>query len=191
MRSSRAAQADAATEINEPGGLRELDSGQARPCTLESEQRDQMNAAAPTSVCVSYNLRKASRIVSKVYAGEMRSAPVRGPQFSLMMMIARRQSPTISELARDTGADRTTMTRNLDQLEKKGLIRVTQGKNMRTKAVELAPKGKVALERSLSYWQKAQAKVLKTLGEERWNRMLNDLAVLSTLAMQSNNAIKA
>jgi DNA-binding MarR family transcriptional regulator len=150
-----------------------------------------MNAAAPTSVCVSYNLRKASRIVSKVYAREMQSAPVRGPQFSLMMMIARRQSPTISELARDTGADRTTMTRNLDQLQKKGLIRVTQGKNMRTKAVELAPKGKVALERSISYWQKAQAKVLKTLGEERWNRMLNDLAVLSTLPMQSNNAIKA
>jgi DNA-binding MarR family transcriptional regulator len=108
-----------------------------------------------------------------------------------MMMIARRQSPTISELARDTGADRTTMTRNLDQLEKKGLIRVTQGKNMRTKAVELAPKGKVALERSISYWQKAQAKVLKALGEERWNRMLNDLAVLSALAMQSNNSIKA
>jgi DNA-binding MarR family transcriptional regulator len=150
-----------------------------------------MNAAAPTSVCVSYNLRKASRIVSKLYIREMRSAPVRGPQFSLMMMIARRQSPTISELARDTGADRTTMTRNLDQLQKKGLIRVTQGKNMRTKAVELAPKGKVALERSISYWQKAQAKVLKTLGEERWNRMLNDLAVLSTLPMQSNNAIKA
>ena len=150
-----------------------------------------MNAAAPNSVCVSYNLRKASRIISKLYTREMRSAPVRGPQFSLMMMIARRQSPTISELARDTGADRTTMTRNLDQLEKKGLIRVTQGKNMRTKAVELAPKGKVALERSISYWQKAQAKVLKTLGEERWNRMLNDLAVLSTLAMQSNNAIKA
>ena len=150
-----------------------------------------MNPAAPTSVCVSYNLRKASRIVSKLYTREMRSAPVRGPQFSLMMMIARRQSPTISELARDTGADRTTMTRNLDQLEKKGLIRVTQGKNMRTKAVELAPKGKVALERSISYWQKAQAKVLKALGEERWNRMLNDLAVLSALAMQSNNSIKA
>jgi len=150
-----------------------------------------MNAAAPNSVCVSYNLRKASRIVSKLYTREMRSAPVRGPQFSLMMMIARRQSPTISELARDTGADRTTMTRNLDQLEKKGLIRVTQGKNMRTKAVELAPKGKVALERSISYWQKAQAKVLKALGEERWNRMLNDLAVLSALAMQSNNSIKA
>jgi DNA-binding MarR family transcriptional regulator len=96
-------------------------------------------------------------------------------------MIARRERPTISELAKDIGADRTTMTRNLEQLEKKGLISVAQGKDMRTKAVQLAPKGKVALERSISYWKKAQTKVLKTLGEDRWKRMLNDLSVLSTL----------
>jgi DNA-binding MarR family transcriptional regulator len=98
-----------------------------------------------------------------------------------MMMIARRERPTISELARTIGADRTTMTRNLDQLEKKGLISVVQGKDLRTKAVQLAPKGKAALERSVSYWQKAQTKVLKTLGEDRWQRMLNDLSVLSAL----------
>jgi DNA-binding MarR family transcriptional regulator len=140
-----------------------------------------MEHREPTSACVSYNLRRASRIVSKVYTMEMRSAPVRGPQFSLMMMIARRERPTISELARDIGADRTTMTRNLEQLEKKGLISVAQGKDMRTKAVQLAPKGKAALERSISYWKKAQTKVLKTLGEDRWKRMLNDLSVLSTL----------
>ena len=137
---------------------------------------------APTSACVSYNLRKAARVVSKVYTREMRLAPVRGPQFSLMMMIARRESPTISELARDIGADRTTMTRNLDQLEKKGFIRVVQGKNLRTKAVQVAPKGRAALERSITYWQKAQTKVLKTLGENRWGRMLDDLSVLTTVA---------
>ena len=97
-----------------------------------------MNPAVPTLACVSYNLRKASRIVSKLYAREMRPAPVRGPQFSLMMMISGRQNPTISELARDIGADRTTMTRNLEQLQKRGFIEITQGKNLRTKAVRIA-----------------------------------------------------
>jgi DNA-binding MarR family transcriptional regulator len=112
----------------------------------------------------------------------MRAAPVRGPQFSLMMMIARRKSPTISELAREIGADRTTMTRNLEKLQKQGFIQITHGQNLRTKAVEIAPKGKTALERSISYWQQAQNKVLKTLGQERWDRMLTDLSALSALA---------
>jgi DNA-binding MarR family transcriptional regulator len=144
-----------------------------------------VNPPVPTSACVSYNLRKASRIVSKVFIREMRPAPVRGPQFSLMMMIAKRQSPTISELARDIGADRTTMTRNLEQLQKKGFIEITQGKNLRTKAVRIGPRGHAALERSIAYWQKAQNKVLKTLGQDRWARMLTDLSALATLADQS------
>ena len=134
--------------------------------------------------CVSYSLRKASRIVSKVYAQAMRGAPVRGPQFSLMMIIARKESPTISELAEHIGADRTTMTRNLDHLEKRGLIRVAQGKDLRSKAVELEPKGKAALERSIPYWRNAQARVLEVLGEQRWDRMLTDLSVLSELRGQ-------
>jgi DNA-binding MarR family transcriptional regulator len=144
-----------------------------------------MNSAIPTSGCVSYNLRKASRIVSKVYAREMRASPIRGPQFSLMMQISRRENARISELAREVGADRTTMTRNLEQLEKKGFIRVVQGKDLRTKAVQITPRGKAALERSISHWQKAQARVVKTLGDDRWQRMLSDLSVLSTLARQS------
>jgi DNA-binding MarR family transcriptional regulator len=139
-----------------------------------------MNPAPP--VCINYNLRKASLIVSKIYRQEMRTAPVRGPQYSLMMMIARRDNPTISALARDIGADRTTMTRNLEQLQKKGFIYVTRGKDLRTKAIQVAPKGHAALERSKSCWQKAQAKVLKALGEDRWSRMMSDLAVLTMLA---------
>src|SRR5690349_12170416 len=105
-----------------------------------------MNPALSTSSCISYNLRKASRIVSKVYVREMRAAPVRGPQFTLMMMISKRENPKISELAREVGADRTTMTRNLEQLEKKGFIRISQGKDKRSKAVQIVPKGKAALQ---------------------------------------------
>ncbi|PWU08472.1 MAG: MarR family transcriptional regulator [Terriglobia bacterium] len=140
-----------------------------------------MSTATPSSPCISYNLRKASRIVSKVYAQEMRGAPVPGPQFSLMMMIARQESPTISELAEYMGTDRTTMTRNLEHLKRRGLIRIAQGKDLRTKSVELEPKGRTALERSMSYWRNAQTKVLAVLGEQRWDRMLADLSVLSGL----------
>jgi len=152
---------------------------------IHSNQKT-MNGKGQTSTCVSYNLRKASRIISKLYAQQMRPAPIRGPQFSLMMMISRRDGPAISELSREVGADRTTLTRNLDLLEKRGFIKVVQGKDLRTKAVEVTAKGKAALDRSIAYWQKAQSRTLKALGKDRWERMLEDLYVLSNLASRQS-----
>ena len=136
---------------------------------------------AGTSGCVAYNLRKSSRIISKIYEKEMRGAPVKGPQFSLMIIIARRGTATISCLAKDIGADRTTLTRNLHQLEKKGVIRITTGEDIRSKAVELLPKGEAAIRVSMKHWQKAQNKVVAALGEDRWSRMLTDLSAITVL----------
>jgi Cu/Ag efflux pump CusA len=60
---------------------------------------------AETSGCVAYNLRKSSRIVAKLYEKEMRGAPLRGPQFSLTIIVAKRGTETITGLARDIGAE--------------------------------------------------------------------------------------
>ena len=135
-----------------------------------------------TPTCVAYNLRKSSRIVSKIYEKEMRGAPIHGPQFSLMIMIAKRGPQTITALARDIGADRTTLTRNLRQLERKGVIAISNGKDDRTKSVSILPAGEKALRDSVPYWKRAQTKVVAALGEDRWSRMLSDLSVVSTLA---------
>jgi DNA-binding MarR family transcriptional regulator len=135
-----------------------------------------------THTCVAYNLRKSSRIVSKIYEKEMRGAPIRGPQFSLTIIVARRGPQTITGLARDIGADRTTLTRNLRQLEKKGVVEISPGRDDRTKSVSLLPAGEQALRDSVPYWRRAQAKVLEALGDERWARMLSDLSAVAALA---------
>ena len=140
------------------------------------------HAICETAQCVAYNLRKASRIASKVYEKEMRGAPVHGPQFSLMIIIAKRGTETITGLARDIGADRTTLTRNLRQLERKGLIRISQGSDNRAKAVALLPDGEKAIRESVRHWKRAQTKVVDALGAERWSRMLGDLAAVAAIA---------
>jgi DNA-binding MarR family transcriptional regulator len=141
---------------------------------------------AETHSCVAFNLRRSSRIISKIYEKEMRGAPIRGPQFSLMIVIAKRGTETITGLARDIGADRTTLTRNLKQLERKGVVRISEGKNHRTKAVTLLPAGEKAIQASVQHWKKAQAKVLSALGEDRWGRMLQDLGAVAALSGQKS-----
>ncbi len=146
---------------------------------------DWKQCLAETPLCVAYNLRKSSRIVSKIYEQEMRSAPIRGPQFSLSIMIAQRGTITISGLAREIGADRTTLTRNLKLLERKGVIRITPGEDRRKRVVTLMPRGEQAIRASYKHWKKAQAKVVKALGTERWRRMQTDLSAVSALARRA------
>jgi DNA-binding MarR family transcriptional regulator len=130
--------------------------------------------------CVSFNLRKSSQVVSRIYAKEMHDSPVRGPLFSLMMMIYRRGPASITMLAKEVGLDRTTLTRNLKPLEQRGLIRIEQVTANR-KQVSLLPDGEEALHRAIECWRKAQDKVVNELGEERWNRMRDDLAAVMAL----------
>jgi DNA-binding MarR family transcriptional regulator len=130
--------------------------------------------------CVSYNLRKSAHIVGRIYEKEMADAPIRGPLFSLLACIHKLGLGSITAVANDLGLDRTTLTRNLKPLTRRGLVEVRQVTANR-KEIRLRPKGEAALRRSLDCWRKAQKRVVDALGEDRWNRMREDLRVVMAL----------
>jgi DNA-binding MarR family transcriptional regulator len=78
--------------------------------------------------------------------------------------------------------DRTTLTRNLELLERQGLIEVAAGKDRRTRIVTITEQGNTALAEALPLWQKVQTHVVDTLGEKRWSTMLADLSEMVALA---------
>ena len=90
--------------------------------------------------CVGFNLRKAARIVSRVYEKEMKGAPVKGPLFSLLASISKRGPISISALAEGIGLERTTLTRNLRHLEERQFIRVQQ-ETANRKIISILPAG--------------------------------------------------
>jgi DNA-binding MarR family transcriptional regulator len=149
---------------------------------------DLSECLAGTSRCIAYNLRKAARITTKIYEQEMRQAPVKGPQFSLLVIIALRGTTTVTGLADAIGADRTTLTRNLRQLEKKRVIEIQRGEDPRSKKIRVLPKGQAALRASVKYWERAQRKVLDALGADRSTRMLRDLAAVAALGPKTGRA---
>ena len=130
--------------------------------------------------CVAYNLRKAAHIVSRIYAKEMAKAPIRGPLFSLLATINKSGPQTITAVAQDLGLDRTTLTRNLEPLKRRGLIEIRKMAANR-KEIRLLPKGETTLTRSLHFWRRAQARVVSELGESRWSRMRKDLRAVMAL----------
>lgn len=132
--------------------------------------------------CACFNLRKTTRAITQMYDEALRPTGLRVTQFSLLIAITMLESVTIARLAEIEVMDRTTLSRNLKPLEKRGLIRVAPGDDQRTRVVTLTTSAKEVLSKALPLWEKTQAHVIKGLGQERWKSLREDLGQLVLLA---------
>jgi DNA-binding MarR family transcriptional regulator len=128
--------------------------------------------------CACFNLRKATRAVTQLYDEMLRPAGLRVTQFSLLVAVRVAEPVGVTRLAELTVMDRTTLTRNLELLQKQGLIEVAAGADRRSRIVTITAEGNAAIAEALPYWKKAQLHVVNSLGQERWADMLTDLREL-------------
>ncbi len=79
--------------------------------------------------------------------------------------------------------DRTTLTRNMKPLEKKGFIRILPGReDRREREVTLTLAGQKILSAALPLWKTVQQSVVESLGQNRVTRLMKDLSVTIQLA---------
>ncbi|MEE9611620.1 MAG: MarR family winged helix-turn-helix transcriptional regulator [Desulfatiglandales bacterium] len=131
--------------------------------------------------CACANLRKAARVVTQLYDEIIRPSGLRGTQFGLLMATRALGPVTVTKLADKAMMDRTTLARNLRLLEKKGLIRIEPGEDQRMREVTLTNQGYETLTKALPFWEKAQARIVEGLGEERLNNLLENLEAMVSL----------
>jgi DNA-binding MarR family transcriptional regulator len=132
--------------------------------------------------CACYKVRKAARAVTKLYEEVLRPIGLRATQFSLLMATRVMGPVTVVKLAQVTVIDRTTLTRNLQILEKRGLITIKPGEDRREREVNLTAVGMEVLTKAVPLWEEAQDRVQKGLGEERLHNLLGDLSEMISLA---------
>lgn len=128
-----------------------------------------------TTLCACLNARRAARLISQLYDATLRPAGVRSTQLPVLATIGWLGSMTLTALADAVVIDRTTLTRNLLLLERKGWLRSSAGADLRTREISLTPRGWELLRRAIPLWDKAQARVAAMLGEAGANRLLADL----------------
>ncbi len=126
--------------------------------------------------CTCFNLRKAARAVTQLYDEFLRPANLRATQFSLLGVLAQAGTLSITELAKMAVMDRTTLKRNLELLEREGLVRIRPGTDARVREVSLTPAARERLQAALPYWEQAQAHVSGRLGAARTSRLRSDLS---------------
>ncbi|HWB43607.1 MAG TPA: MarR family winged helix-turn-helix transcriptional regulator [Gemmatimonadales bacterium] len=126
--------------------------------------------------CTCFNLRKATRAVTQLYDQALRPTGLRVTQFSLLAVLRLAGRVPMTRLADEVVMDRTTLSRNLDVLERDGLVWVEPGLDARVREVELTRAGVAKLEEAFPRWQEAQRTIRRSLGQRRMERMLEDLA---------------
>ena len=91
----------------------------------------------------------------------------------------------LSRVADGLVMDRTTLTRNLRPLQRRGWVRIEAGEDRRERNLSLTRSGRAALERALPLWQQAQARLHERLGDAHWARLLHDLPRVVAVAQEA------
>ena len=132
-------------------------------------------------LCACFNLRRATRAVTQLYDTILRPVGLRTTQFTLLHAVRLQAPVTIRQLAASVVMDRTTLTRDLRPLERQRLVSIETGKDRRERKIDLTVKGAQVITRALPLWQKAQTQIAQGLGQERLQRLLEDLAATVAL----------
>lgn len=142
---------------------------------MERQPNTSRLAAQAGLACACFNLRKAARAVTQLYDEMLRGTGLRSTQFTLLMLVAAKDQVSVTDLANMAVMDRTTLTRNLRLLERRGFVQVRPGEDRRVREVALTRKGHGALTTAFPLWEKAQAQVASKMGQARVDRLLSDL----------------
>jgi DNA-binding MarR family transcriptional regulator len=138
--------------------------------------------------CACFNLRKAARAVTQLYEAALAPSGMRATQFSVLTALALVDSAPLSRVADWLVMDRTTLTRNLRPLTRRGWVRIEAGEDRRERYLSLTRSGRAALDRALPLWQQAQTRLHSHVGDPRWGRLLADLQRLVATAQGATGA---
>jgi DNA-binding MarR family transcriptional regulator len=120
-------------------------------------------------------LRTAARKTTAIYDRHLAAVELTLAQYRLLKKIGRAGHLSITELAAACDLDRSTIGRNVQVLQRHGLVEETECRDLRRSMLGLTDLGRQRLEAAAPLWQAAQAEIEATLGPDR-------LAVIASLS---------
>ncbi len=128
--------------------------------------------------CACFNLRKAARAATSLFDEALKPCGLYATQFTVLTAIADSEPATITLLSQALIMDRTTLTRNLNPLQKKGWVEIRPGEDKRTRVLTLTDSGRKILDEAVGNWERAQDNVVRTLGKKNWAELRENLSVV-------------
>ena len=137
------------------------------------------DARALVVACAGWNSRLAARRITQFLDHAMAGSGLTVAQLGLMAQIAAAADDTLGGLARSSGLDQSTLSRNLRRLEAEGLVEIaTVESDLRRRSVWLTETGARRLEAAIPVWRKAHAKLARLLSPDLARRLAGETEAL-------------
>ena len=116
--------------------------------------------------CLAMRVRLLNRLVTGIYDTALRRHGLRAAQLGILVAINQLGTARSNDLERILCLEKSTVSRNLDRMRRRGWIQVEAGEDARARHVTLTPKGRTLLGAVKSAWDDAQRETAKLLGRE-------------------------
>jgi DNA-binding MarR family transcriptional regulator len=113
----------------------------------------------------------------------MRKAGLEITQFGLLTALAATGETNQKRLSAGFAMDSTTLTRTLGLLLKQGWVRVRRGNDRRERLFRLTQGGKRKMAEAQRYWEQAEQRLRRELGDEGWKSMKQTVSRITEAAM--------
>lgn len=110
-------------------------------------------------LCLSTNLRKTERLVTRHYDEHLAPAGVTAVQLPILAAVVALEEPSFRQLAEELGLERSTLSRNLASLSEIGLLSVGPSSGPKPGEITLTAKGRRSIRRALELWREAHAEL--------------------------------
>ena len=125
--------------------------------------------------CITYNAQRIARSMGRQMESALRPVGLTNQQFSTLTILRHYKTMSTLELADKLGVERTTMTRNIEQMNRKNWLKPVIVEDKRVRAFQLTETGLKLQSEALPLWQEQQAKFMSSVG----NNTARELAALA------------
>ncbi|MCC7243734.1 MAG: winged helix-turn-helix transcriptional regulator [Acidobacteria bacterium] len=122
--------------------------------------------------CACANLRRLTRLVTRLYDLELRASGLEITQLGLLAILNTLGEATHKRLAAGLAIDSTTLTRTLGLLRRRGWVDGRAGPDRRERVYRLTAPGRARLRRARPGWERAQARLHGIIGDAQWLTLL-------------------
>jgi len=121
--------------------------------------------------CACATARQVARVLTQLYDSRLRGTGIEAPQFALMMTLDKQGPCNQAALGRRYAIDKTTISRNLKLLERKGWIESPAVGDTRERRFALTAAGRKRLAAARPEWMKAQEHLRTRMTAKEWDAM--------------------
>jgi DNA-binding MarR family transcriptional regulator len=116
--------------------------------------------------CLAFRTRLLSRVISAIYDEALAPLGLKASQLNVLSALARRGPSAQTELCEVLKMDKSTLSRNIERMRKRGWLTATVDEDNRTHTVNLTPNGAKLLRDAVPLWRNAQAEAARRMGSE-------------------------